>query len=183
MKNKLSKSFWQNLLRDSGNKTILLAAEYFNWNLNEFPKLLNFTNAGYGVYSQRAARAVFFVIKDNMMLQYIYERQIFKILLNNDDISVLRSLLKIYCDFALPKTEKFRIKLFDLAIETFINPKQSAANKSYSLKIMQKIATKYPDLKVEVISVCESSFKYQPENLKIWVEKAIDELSGKSPNR
>lgn len=174
--NRLPRLFWRNLLNDSSNKTIERAADYYNRNLNEFPNLLKFAGAGYGIYSQRAARALYVIIKENMMLQYIYERQLFKILLNDDDISVCRSILRIYRDFALPKSEKFNIKLLNYSIETFTSQKQSIANKAYSFHIIEKLVLKYPEIKPEIIALFESTNKYQPENIRRIVIKAIDEF-------
>lgn len=107
------------------------------------------------LYAWRAAWLLFDCIDEQNKEVAKNINKIIKHLPNCED-GHKRELLKLVYLFPLKKT--YEGKLFDLCVQLWEDPKNSGSLRYYAFKVLLKFSQKYPDLKPEILLMCEDRF-------------------------
>lgn len=101
--------------------------------------------------NQRSSWPLNFIARKRPELMEPYHQQMIDNLDTPKHDAVIRNTVRIYEDILIP--ESIEGQLFEKCYEYVANPKMATAIRAFSLTILEKLVSKFPDLKDEVIDL------------------------------
>jgi len=126
-------------------------------------------------YNQRAAWPLGKIGEQRFELIKPYLKQLIDGLSHAKHDAVLRNTLRIFQDIAIP--EDLQGDLYDKATAFFIDLKQPAAIRIFSMSVMANIASPFPELRKEVLELINEYMPYATAGYKSRAKRIIKKFS------
>lgn len=159
-KNKTLSFDFETLLCDSSRVVADMAIQAIREEPSRFESLLELALLDKGKVSNRAGRALYLAAEANHIDIKPYVHRILQLLPSQKTEGLKKNFLRLLSGYHFSGREKHLGTLVDHCVKWIVDTGETPAVKVYSMRILQNISCRIPQLTPEVIAAIESTMPY-----------------------